>query len=159
MNAIKLQTKINKLQTKLNNASNYTRAALAKMVIELLALEGVLEQLQTTPAPVSVPAPATETTPEIKPAPAPAPAPAPIKTGDHVHFDQIKIVREYPDGTYASCVFKETIKTVHGTVYATKGGKLRVKVEGEKPEDLYDQWGKTRWIKTDPPVQLEMWDA
>ena len=44
--AIKLQAKINKLQIKINNYGNYTRAALAKMVIELLALEGKLEQLQ-----------------------------------------------------------------------------------------------------------------
>lgn len=51
MNAIKLQTKINKLQTKLNNASNYTRSTLAKVVIELLSLETQLEQLQPQPQP------------------------------------------------------------------------------------------------------------
>ena len=45
---IKIQIKINKLQTQLKNHGNYTRAALAKMVIELLDLEAQLERLQRT---------------------------------------------------------------------------------------------------------------
>ena len=163
MNTIKsIQNKINRIEATLKVArcNRATRVKLGQKVIKLLQLQAQLEQLQqqvveVKSTPISTPAP--NLTP---PTPSPTPDLAPIKAGDRVHYNWTKIIREYPDGTYSSCVISEIPKTVHGTVYATKGGKLRVKVEGEKPEDLYDRWGRCTWIKSDPdPVQLEMWAA